>query len=100
MKRDALHAIAHNKVLLIDATTLVTGSFNFTRAAQECRLHPRILYLLHPERAVMFWGLSGRTTVGRLRLFSFVLLVVAAIAHQPAWAVDLEQATLRIDGMA
>ncbi len=48
----------------------------------------------------MFWGLSGRTTVGRLRLFSFVLLVVAAIAHQPALAVDLEQATLRIDGMA
>jgi hypothetical protein len=48
----------------------------------------------------MFWGLSGRTTVGSLRLFSFVLLVVAAIAHQPAWAVDLEQATLRIDGMA
>jgi hypothetical protein len=38
--------------------------------------------------------------VGKLRLFSFVLLVVAAIAPQPAWAIDLEQATLRIDGMA
>ncbi len=48
----------------------------------------------------MFWGLSGRTTVGRLRLFSFVFLVVAAIATQPALAVDLEQATLRIDAMA
>jgi len=30
VKRDALHATAHNKVLLIDAPTLVTGSFNFT----------------------------------------------------------------------
>jgi phosphatidylserine/phosphatidylglycerophosphate/cardiolipin synthase-like enzyme len=32
---DAEHAIAHNKVLLIDAETVVTGSFNFTKAAQE-----------------------------------------------------------------
>jgi len=26
---------AHNKVMLIDGVTLVTGSFNFTKAAQE-----------------------------------------------------------------
>lgn len=32
---DAAHAIAHNKVMLIDGATLVTGSFNFTKAAQE-----------------------------------------------------------------
>jgi len=32
---DAAHAIAHNKVMLVDGTTLVTGSFNFTKAAQE-----------------------------------------------------------------
>lgn len=32
---DAAHAIAHNKVMLIDQTILVTGSFNFTKAAQE-----------------------------------------------------------------
>lgn len=32
---DAAHAIAHNKVMLLDGATLVTGSFNFTKAAQE-----------------------------------------------------------------
>lgn len=28
-------SIAHNKVMIIDGKTVVTGSFNFTRAAQE-----------------------------------------------------------------
>lgn len=28
-------AIAHNKVIIIDQTTLITGSFNFTTAAQK-----------------------------------------------------------------
>ncbi|MHB1220181.1 MAG: phospholipase D family nuclease [Alphaproteobacteria bacterium] len=28
-------AIAHNKVMVIDGATVVTGSFNFTKAAQE-----------------------------------------------------------------
>jgi phosphatidylserine/phosphatidylglycerophosphate/cardiolipin synthase-like enzyme len=32
---DRAHAIAHNKVMVIDGATVVTGSFNFTRAAQE-----------------------------------------------------------------
>lgn len=32
---DSAHAIAHNKVLLIDGRTLITGSFNFTKAAEE-----------------------------------------------------------------
>ena len=32
---DARHAIFHNKVVLIDDRTLITGSFNFTRAAEE-----------------------------------------------------------------
>jgi phosphatidylserine/phosphatidylglycerophosphate/cardiolipin synthase-like enzyme len=31
---DAEHAIAHNKVMIIDGETLITGSFNFTKAAQ------------------------------------------------------------------
>lgn len=29
------HAIAHNKVMIIDGVTVLTGSFNFTRAAEE-----------------------------------------------------------------
>lgn len=32
---DAHHAIAHNKIMVIDAQTVITGSFNFTKAAEE-----------------------------------------------------------------
>ena len=32
---DAIHAIAHNKVMVIDGETVITGSFNFTTAAEE-----------------------------------------------------------------
>ena len=32
---DAQHAIAHNKVMIIDGLILITGSFNFTKAAEE-----------------------------------------------------------------
>lgn len=32
---DAKHAIAHNKVMLFDGQTVVTGSFNFTRSAED-----------------------------------------------------------------
>jgi phosphatidylserine/phosphatidylglycerophosphate/cardiolipin synthase-like enzyme len=32
---DAQHAIAHNKIIIIDRSTLITGSFNFTKAAEE-----------------------------------------------------------------
>jgi phosphatidylserine/phosphatidylglycerophosphate/cardiolipin synthase-like enzyme len=32
---DAEHAISHNKVMIIDGETVITGSFNFTKAAQE-----------------------------------------------------------------
>lgn len=32
---DSKHAIAHNKIMIIDSSTTITGSFNFTRAAEE-----------------------------------------------------------------
>lgn len=32
---DSRHAIAHNKIMIIDRATLITGSFNFTKAAEE-----------------------------------------------------------------
>jgi len=32
---DAKHAIAHNKIMIIDKATVITGSFNFTKAAEE-----------------------------------------------------------------
>ena len=32
---DDRHAIAHNKIVIIYGATLITGSFNFTKAAEE-----------------------------------------------------------------
>jgi phosphatidylserine/phosphatidylglycerophosphate/cardiolipin synthase-like enzyme len=32
---DGAHAIAHNKVMVIDDETVITGSFNFTESAEE-----------------------------------------------------------------
>jgi len=32
---DAVHAIAHNKIMIIDRFVVITGSFNFTRAAEN-----------------------------------------------------------------
>ena len=32
---DSQHAIAHNKVMIIDGQTVITGSFNFTKAAEQ-----------------------------------------------------------------
>jgi phosphatidylserine/phosphatidylglycerophosphate/cardiolipin synthase-like enzyme len=32
---DSKHAIAHNKIILIDGKTIFTGSFNFTKAAEQ-----------------------------------------------------------------
>ncbi len=38
LRIDAAHAIAHNKVMVIDGETVITGSFNFTKAAEEKNL--------------------------------------------------------------
>jgi phosphatidylserine/phosphatidylglycerophosphate/cardiolipin synthase-like enzyme len=32
---DAKHAIAHNKIMIIDGKTVITGSFNFTKQAEQ-----------------------------------------------------------------
>lgn len=32
---DDKHKIAHNKIIIIDGTTLITGSYNFTKSAQK-----------------------------------------------------------------
>jgi phosphatidylserine/phosphatidylglycerophosphate/cardiolipin synthase-like enzyme len=32
---DDRHAIAHNKIMIIDGTVVITGSYNFTRAAEK-----------------------------------------------------------------
>lgn len=32
---DSAHQIAHNKIMIIDRATVITGSFNFTKSAEE-----------------------------------------------------------------
>uniref|UniRef100_B8DIZ8 phospholipase D n=1 Tax=Nitratidesulfovibrio vulgaris (strain DSM 19637 / Miyazaki F) TaxID=883 RepID=B8DIZ8_NITV9 len=50
---DSVHAIAHNKVMLVDSHTLITGSFNFTRAA-ESRNAENLLVLESPEAVGLY----------------------------------------------
>lgn len=47
---DAVHGIAHNKVIIIDQETVITGSFNFTKAAEQ-RNAENILILYSKELA-------------------------------------------------
>jgi len=50
---DAQHAIAHNKVIVIDGRFVVTGSFNFTKAAEESNAE-NLLILDDPELAKQY----------------------------------------------
>ncbi|PIT77245.1 hypothetical protein B9Z41_08985 [Limnohabitans sp. JirII-31] len=50
MREDGKHAIAHNKVMVIDESVVITGSFNFTNSA-ETRNAENFLILRSPEVA-------------------------------------------------
>ncbi len=50
---DARHAIAHNKVMIIDGQTVLTGSFNFTRAAEENNAE-NLLVIHDPDLAARY----------------------------------------------
>jgi len=45
---DAEHAIAHNKVMIIDQKTVITGSFNFTRQAEDANAE-NLLVIRHDK---------------------------------------------------
>jgi phosphatidylserine/phosphatidylglycerophosphate/cardiolipin synthase-like enzyme len=46
---DAHHPIAHNKVMIIDRKTVVTGSFNFTNQAEQENAENLLIIKGHPE---------------------------------------------------
>jgi phosphatidylserine/phosphatidylglycerophosphate/cardiolipin synthase-like enzyme len=46
---DAKHAIAHNKVMIVDKKTLITGSFNFTHQAETHNAENLLILKGHPE---------------------------------------------------
>ena len=50
---DAKHAIAHNKIMIIDGATILTGSFNFTKAAESNNAE-NLLVIHDPELAVKY----------------------------------------------
>lgn len=50
---DAEHAIAHNKVMIIDGVRVITGSFNFTNAAEDKNAE-NLLILDSPELAAIY----------------------------------------------
>jgi hypothetical protein len=50
---DGKHAIAHNKVMVIDGKTVITGSFNFTKAAEESNAE-NLLIIRSPDLAAKY----------------------------------------------
>lgn len=46
---DAQHAIAHNKIIVVDRRTLLTGSFNFTRQAEHENAENLLIIKGHPD---------------------------------------------------
>jgi len=46
---DASHQIAHNKIILIDDDVLITGSFNFSKNAEENNAENVLIIREHPE---------------------------------------------------
>jgi len=46
---DAHHAIAHNKIMIIDRKTLITGSFNFTHQAETENAENLLIIKGRPE---------------------------------------------------
>ncbi|MEW5790245.1 MAG: phospholipase D family protein [Pseudomonadota bacterium] len=48
---DDQHAIAHNKVMIIDGDTLITGSFNFTKAAEKSNAENVMILRGNPKLA-------------------------------------------------
>jgi phosphatidylserine/phosphatidylglycerophosphate/cardiolipin synthase-like enzyme len=52
---DAAHAIAHNKVMVIDSEIVITGSFNFTKAAEE-RNAENLLIIRSEQLAAQYAG--------------------------------------------
>lgn len=50
---DDKHAIAHNKIMIIDKETVITGSFNFTKAAEEKNAE-NVLFIKSKELAKVY----------------------------------------------
>jgi phosphatidylserine/phosphatidylglycerophosphate/cardiolipin synthase-like enzyme len=54
LRIDVKHAIFHNKVMIIDNDTLITGSFNFTKAAETKNAENVLIIRDNPELANLY----------------------------------------------
>jgi phosphatidylserine/phosphatidylglycerophosphate/cardiolipin synthase-like enzyme len=52
---DSKHQIAHNKIIIIDEQTVVTGSFNFSKAAEESNAE-NLLVISDRQLALQYLG--------------------------------------------
>ena len=62
---DAAHAIAHNKIIIIDREVLITGSFNFTMGAEKNNAE-NLIILRSKELAEIYrdnWELHKRHSI-------------------------------------
>jgi phosphatidylserine/phosphatidylglycerophosphate/cardiolipin synthase-like enzyme len=50
---DAVHPIAHNKIIIIDGAVVITGSFNFTNAAEAYNAE-NLLVIRDPDLALLY----------------------------------------------
>jgi len=50
---DAKHKIAHNKIIVIDEATVITGSFNFSKSAEEENAE-NLLVIREPDLAAKY----------------------------------------------
>jgi phosphatidylserine/phosphatidylglycerophosphate/cardiolipin synthase-like enzyme len=51
---DSEHSVAHNKIMLIDGATIITGSFNFTNAAESRNAENLLIIRDHPKLAAAY----------------------------------------------
>lgn len=51
---DSHHAIAHNKIMVIDRRTIITGSFNFTHQAEHENAENLLIFQGQPELALRY----------------------------------------------
>lgn len=56
VKIDAEHAIPHNKVMVIDGETVITGSSNVTKAAEENNAEN--LLVIHNKKSVSLYTMN------------------------------------------
>lgn len=54
LKIDVKHAIYHNKVMIIDDKTVITGSFNFTKAAELRNAENVLIIRDNPSLALLY----------------------------------------------